>query len=397
MRSTFCRGKGTALMAVSVTGHDYLLSLKEQKDRRADYYETLYMDLLERKARASGVPLNGQYELTPLCNFDCGMCYTHLTREQMLGKPLLDVAQWKHLTDQAFKAGLMRVNLTGGECLTYPGFEELYLYLHSLGIEIRVLTNGALLDNRWIRFFEAHPPIMIQISLYGGDEETYERVTGQRMFSVVSSNIRSLIDADLPVTLAVTPSRFMGLSGALGTVHAAHDFGIPFGIVSHLSDPKAATGRSGQQLELTLDDYVEILRYRNRLDGIVNDETGPDQLPVPGGPHHTGGRCGLNCGGGLSSFNINWDGTMTICTDSHDVVTEPLKEGFDACWNKIHRIAAGWHRPPECMDCPYEDICQNCELLKAAIAGGAGKQPLALCERTRYLVQHGVYTLPVCK
>ena len=62
-------GKGTALMAVSVTGHDYLLSLKEQKDRRADYYETLYMDLLERKARASGVPLNGQYELTPPVQF----------------------------------------------------------------------------------------------------------------------------------------------------------------------------------------------------------------------------------------------------------------------------------------------------------------------------------------
>ena len=115
--------------------------------------------------------------------------------------PLLTVDQWKQLMHEAWEAGMVRVNLTGGECLSYPGFKELYLYLHSLGCEIRVLTNGVLLDDGWIAFFKAHPPIHIQISLYGGDEDTYERVTGHRKFSVVSANIRRLIEADLPVTL----------------------------------------------------------------------------------------------------------------------------------------------------------------------------------------------------
>ena len=60
----------------------------------------------------------------------------------MQGDSLLTAEQWKQIIDEAYAAGLMRVILTGGECLTYPWFREIYLYLHSLGCEIRVLTNG---------------------------------------------------------------------------------------------------------------------------------------------------------------------------------------------------------------------------------------------------------------
>lgn len=382
-------------MAEQMKAHEYLEELRKQGDKSAEYFDTLYTQL-DRKARAKGIPLNGQFELTPLCNFDCRMCYTHLTKEQMRGKSLLTVAQWKQIIDEAYAAGLVRVNLTGGECLTYPGFEELYLYLHSLGCEIRVLTNGALLDERWVRFFRDHPPIMIQISLYGGDEETYERVTGQRMFSTVSGNIRRVIDAGLPVTLALTPSKYMG-EGMLGTVRAAHGFGIPFSMAPHLQDPYESTGRSGVNHELTPDEYVELFRYRNRLNGAEDLSIDPERLPPPGGPRHDRGRCGLNCGGGLSCFNISWDGTMSLCTESRDVATKPLEDGFSACWKKIHEIAANWPCPPECLECPYESVCTNCEILKAEIAGEPGKQPLALCERTRYLVQNGVYTIPACE
>ncbi len=211
-------------MTEAMTGHEFLMLLKKQENKKAEYFETLY-DELDRKARVKGIPLNGQFELTPLCNFDCKMCYTHLTKDQMHGKSLLTVEQWKRITDEAYSAGMVRVNLTGGECLSYPRFRELYLYLHSLGCEIRVLTNGALLDESWISFFKDHPPILIQISLYGGDEETYEQVTGQRMYSVVSANIRKVIGANLPVGLAITPSKYME-DGLLNTIRTAHTFAM---------------------------------------------------------------------------------------------------------------------------------------------------------------------------
>ena len=381
-------------MSDSFSGHEFLVRLKEEGNKSAEYFDTLYSQL-DQKARLKGIPLNGQFELTPLCNFDCKMCYTHLSKEQMGSKPLLTVDQWKQLTDEAYAAGMVRVNLTGGECLTYPGFEELYLYLHSLGCEIRVLTNGSLLDDRWISFFKAHPPILIQISLYGGDEDTYERVTGQRMFSVVSANIRKVIDAGLPVGLAVTPSKYMS-EGMLNTIRAAHSFGIPYSISPDLINPKEETGRSGQDHDLSLDDYVEIYRLRNKLEGTETPSVDESLLPLPGGPHHECEIVGLNCGGGMSCFDIDWDGTMHICNSYRSVLSYPLTEGFMASWEKLHRIAANWPRVRECIECPYEAVCTNCEVRKASF-GEPGKQPLTLCERTRYLVRHGVYKIPECK
>ena len=39
-------------------------------------------EYLYRKASAAGVPLSGTFELTPVCNMDCKMCYVRLSANQ---------------------------------------------------------------------------------------------------------------------------------------------------------------------------------------------------------------------------------------------------------------------------------------------------------------------------
>ena len=38
---------------------------------------------LHQKGRKLGLPISGTFELTARCNFDCPMCYVHLTPEQL--------------------------------------------------------------------------------------------------------------------------------------------------------------------------------------------------------------------------------------------------------------------------------------------------------------------------
>lgn len=121
----------------------------------------------------------------------------------------------------------------------------------------------------------------------------------------------------------------------------------------------------------------------------------PDQLPPPGGPEHECRVFGLNCGGGLSCFDIDWNGAMYLCNSYRSALYYPLEEGFLPAWEKLHRIAAEWPRVQECIGCPYEEVCTNCEVRKAEF-GEPGKQPLELCERTRYLVRHGVFSINEC-
>ena len=73
---------------------------------------------LSFKAREKNVPISGSFELTPLCNLDCKMCYVHLNKDQMCGASLLGVDVWKDVMRHAIDAGMMYARLTGGECLT---------------------------------------------------------------------------------------------------------------------------------------------------------------------------------------------------------------------------------------------------------------------------------------
>ena len=68
-------------------------------------------------------PFSLTLEMTPLCNFNCPMCYVHLSRAEMekRGKPL-SAAQWLEITRQFAEMGLVAVNLSGGEPLTRPDF-----------------------------------------------------------------------------------------------------------------------------------------------------------------------------------------------------------------------------------------------------------------------------------
>ena len=365
------------------------------KDKQEKRSFTSYMKQVSAKAAAKGIPANGYFELTPLCNFDCKMCYSHLRKDQLQGRELLSVEQWKSLMHDAWEAGMLTANLTGGECLSYSGFKELYLYLRSLGVLVCILSNGALLNDEWVRFFEQHKPGQIMITLYGGNEETYERVTGQRKCAVVAENIRKLIDANIKVKIGITPSKYMG-EDVFETIRFADSLGAPYIVNSLLFDPREETGRSGQTHDPQVDDQVRIFQFLGKLKGIETKEIDPEQLPLPGGPCHESDRTGIPCGAGRGSFTMKWDGTMIPCSSISDISSKPLEIGFSAAWKEIHRQCGQWPEIPECRGCPYETVCIKCPALRSRFAE-PGKQPMELCMRTRYMVQKGVSVLPDCE
>ena len=234
---------------------------------------------LSFKARDKGIPISGSFELTPLCNLDCRMCYVHLNKEQMAGTQLLTVEQWKAIMQQAIDAGMMYARLTGGECLTYPGFRELYTYLHSKGVETAILSNGLLMDADMVDFLVAHPPAAVQITLYGASEEGYERVTGKRAFRQVLENIRRLDAAGIPLQIAVTPNEFM--TDGEGVIRLLHEEGLSFAINAGLMAPREETGR--KLADAALDAYVAMLKLRMRLKGRqIEPDCDPESLPDPG-------------------------------------------------------------------------------------------------------------------
>ncbi|MDO4548773.1 MAG: radical SAM protein [Clostridia bacterium] len=339
------------------------------------------------KAREKGVPISGTFELTPLCNLDCKMCYVHLNKEQLGNSRLLGVEQWKSLMKQAVDAGMMYAGLTGGECLTYPGFKELYIYLQSMGVEVGMLTNGLLLTDDMVDFLKKNPPAHVRVTLYGADEDTYERVTGHRAFAKAYAGLSRLREARLPFSIAITPSRFLGADAGEAIIRLAAENGFNYNINSGLFAARDETGRKLEDYDVDLDDYFSLIRLKREMDGkAVLPSCAEDDLPPSGSRGEK--RRGVRCGAARSSFSIAWDGTMAPCNTFLYYKANPLQIGFSEAWKYLNSAVADFVIPAECDGCPYDSICKHCvaEHLQGAPVGHANP---AVCAWGRRYVREG--------
>lgn len=367
---------------------ELLRQLDEQKITDYRRYK-MVKRFLDSKARKKGVPFSGNFELTPLCNLDCKMCYVHLNKEQMMGKELLTVQQWKSLMNQAVEHGMMYANLTGGECLTYSGFKELYLYLRSKGVETSILSNGILIDEEMIDFLKKNKPAVIQITIYGASEEGYERVTGHRCFSMVMDHIKRLIEAQIPVSVVTTPSEFM--TDGKQIIDLMYALGMPMIINAGLMVPRKETGR--MLSAANLDAYVDMMKHRqvlygNKMDDIIE----PEELPDTGGNGE--GAFGVLCGAGRSSFFIDWCGIMKPCGNFPCKGESVLELGFAKAWKMTHDIAVHFPQPVECQGCKYQSVCKHCVAEHAAGAPCGHASP-NICAWGQRLVSERLLKLPV--
>lgn len=341
-----------------------------------------YLEMISRK---NAVPLHGSFELTPLCNLKCKMCYVSLGKEAFSSKQLISVKKWKKLIIDAHNAGMMYSTLTGGECLTYPRFDEIYLFLRSIGSVPCILTNGLLLNSKRIDFFKRFPPYRIQVTLYGSSNDAYEKVTGYPVFDEIYHNLVMAREAQLKVSLALTPSFYME-DDISSVIEVAQSLNIPFGVNANLITPRENTGRKRE--DLSIDKYIELYKLMNKEDLVPIDPIElPDESKV----------CkpvsGLQCGGGRSGFTIQYNGKMSPCPSLSDLTTEPFREGFLNAWRRLNQLVNNYPMPGECTDCVYLDYCLYCPAIHNT-ARNPGHCDPGVCERTKRLIQEGFMSLP---
>ncbi len=338
---------------------------------------------LEFKARERLIPISGYFELTPLCNLDCKMCYVHLDGEAFSSNNLLSVNTWKALIKQAHEAGMVEATLTGGECLTYPGFDDLFLFLLEKGIGVHVLSNGILIDEQRVSFFKKNRPQTIKITLYGSDEETYYNVTGHRVFNTVYHNLVLMRDSGLPVYVSITPNKYMK-ENMRDLIETVEDLGIPYEINSKLFTPRKATGRSAE--DLTLEQYIEL--YRIRAEFHHHELVPMDFSELPDIGYSNAETKGLRCGAGRSSFTLKYDGNMSPCVSLDELCVSALDKDFRDAWKIINEYALNYMTPRECTRCKYLPVCIHCEAMhkNARLKGHCDR---TICERTTRLAQEG--------
>ena len=122
------------------------------------------------------------FELTYRCSEMCIHCYnpgatrnsTETSHRADYGE--LDLESYKHIIDDMYEHGLVKVCLSGGDPFSKEIVWELLDYLYEKGIAVDVFTNGLRLAgsvNRFANYF----PRLVGVSIYSGKAEDHDAIT----------------------------------------------------------------------------------------------------------------------------------------------------------------------------------------------------------------------------
>lgn len=316
-----------------------------------------FMKQLMDNALLNDIPVSGFFELTPLCNLDCRMCYVHL-QEASVGKRMLDGRKWMDNMKQAISKGMIFAVLSGGEAMTHPDFWDIYSFLNKEGVRVRVKTNGVLLDEKNIRRFSECPPTCIDVSLYGCNPESYKAVTGHDVFAKVVNNIRNAVEAGLSVKLMVTPNRYM-YPWIDEILEFAAGFQLPVTVNGVLFEAREGIARSKDDYGLSQSEYVYVAKKRKMMfNNNITDED-MEQIADESVIHEIKG---LPCAAARRTFSVNWEGVMLPCiTFPKELISEDLKAlGFDEAFGRMNRAVKEFGSPDECRECSHRMKCHYC-------------------------------------
>lgn len=335
-----------------------------------------------------GLPIGGNFELTARCNFNCPMCYVHLSQQDIdaAGKELT-AQQWIDLAREARDKGLVFALLTGGEPFVRKDFFEIYNAMKAMGLMISINTNGSMLDGEIRRQLLENPPLRMNISLYGGCNETYRQMCGQNAFDRVVENIRALKGADVDVRLNVslTPynrqdlEKIYEISRELNVHVKAASYMYPsirvngeqFGCGNRLS-PKEAAECTVQWdlLRFSPEEFTQRARRMKAMEAVEMKECSADIDE------------GVSCRAGHSSFWMTWDGRMLPCGMLPHPVAKPLEIGFEAAWEQIKDATRKIRTPSKCVVCPKRDACGVCTAVCITETGAFDGVPEYMCNLT---------------
>ena len=347
-------------------------------------------EYLHMKASRIKTPISGTFELSPLCNMDCKMCYIKMSKEKQESIARLRTKEeWIKLAQKAKEKGMLFLLLTGGEPFLVKDFKELYIELHKMGFCISINSNGTMIDEDVIEWLKHYPPMRINMTLYGASNETYGRLCNNpKGFMQVTKAISLLKENNIQVKLncSVTPYNKDDLKQMMDFAEE-HDLVIQ--ATSYMFPPlRKDKTKIGQNNRFNAEDAAfygaYISAYSNGFDrfkeyiesGQLALYDADDDCGVVEGDH-------MRCRAGITSFWMTWEGKMLPCGMIPDSGKDPWEVGFDEAWENAKNIVNEITLPVKCAGCGKKDECRACAAMVYTETGTYDKVPQYRCEMTK--------------
>lgn len=302
---------------------------------------------IKREWEKNRLPYAAFIEMTPRCNYNCVHCYMqdyHAVKEMSYEKLI-------EIIDLLYEKGILFLTLSGGEIFTRKDFIEIYLYAKKKGFFIELFTNGSLLTQSIIDCLAEYPPLLVDVSIYGSNEETYFKVTGKRgEFERVINNVKLLKEKKIRVSLK-TPV-IKELAEDIDEIRSlAEELGIPYATsyeISRAIDGDAKTQK--HQLsheEMLKKEFKEALSRDEDSRFEEDDYETTDDMFI--------------CNVASGSFVIDYLGNICPCMKFRHRGIPVNKDSFEDIWHSFREFKkmklANNHKCVKCEARYYCDFC----------------------------------------
>lgn len=352
--------------------------------------------LIEKAARAR-LPIMSAFELLPVCNLKCKMCYVRKSMEEVRDAGgLKDAKWWLSVAKDAVDCGLLYPLLTGGEPFLHPEFAEIYTGMIKMGLQVSINSNGTLIDEKWAAFLSENCPTRINITLYGASEETYKNLCGDgNAFRKMQEGVKLLKEYGIPIKFnaSITPDNVHEIDKMIAYAKSQD---APIQVATYMFPPvRRDSSMVGQNARLSPD---EAALARVTADYL---QTNPDWfiaqaqryqsfVPLEKRPWEMGktGEKGIRCRAGLCSLWVDWQGNFTNCGMYGSVKTSLEGKTFKQAWDEVVEETAKVRYSPDCLACPNEPLCHPCIAMLQNECGSHSGRPEYMCQMNQSLAKY---------
>ncbi|WP_409238357.1 radical SAM protein [Streptomyces sp. PA5.6] len=281
--------------------------------------------LLVRQPTSLGYA-RASWEINLGCNFGCKHCY--------LGERPFRGLVWDDkvkLLDTIRDAGVLWLQITGGEPTIDRDFEAAYRYAYAAGMMLTVSTNASrLADERLLRMFRECPPYRLVVSIYGATEATFDRLTERRgAWKNFQRGMAAAQEAGLPIRMNVVVTE-VNADEVDAMVAICWGLGLPYHVYTNMQATFSGTN------EPILVQSSKHLRQR---------------------PVFTG------CNAGVTFFHVDPLGLVSICKVGRDDQFNLVETGLDGLRQLPAISDRLMLRTGGCEGCALSGTCRVCRPL----------------------------------
>lgn len=346
------------------------------------------------------LPLQVDFDITMECMYKCKHCNVDA------GEKLNYEMNTKEICDtlyQLYELGVSDISITGGEPLLRKDCIEILEYAYNLqGVKLTLNTNGLLLSDNLISYFETNLPNMtIAISLDGYDSNSYsnlrkwktepERVLDNE-FNTVVNNLRKVAKSKLYCGVNYTVTKTT-IANMLKTYDFIKNLGLNYMLMIKFF-PFGQGKKFCKELELDYQSWNELLnevtdlklRKKEYYSGLQISTPCPWEVYLPLLPNYSKEQIheiwnfyspleaelysrqrDVGCHAGITSCAISPNGDVypcgTISSNYPDFVCgNVLKQSVEDIFenstflNELRKIKL-CNLKSECMSCDYKSLC----------------------------------------